>query len=146
MPNWAEIALVLIGGGFLSLKLMAVWSHSRCAAHGLINGKLAPNNLSPNSVCSDCEDANIKPIAANGIDSWENLQDAVESLSGSFITIEHNYMHAVFRTPTIGFEADFEARLDTEAQLIHIRSSARVGFSDNGSNRKRVDKLRSILE
>lgn len=146
MPNWAEIVLVILGGGLLSLKLLAVWSHTRCAAHGVIHGKLAPNNLSPNSVCSDGENANIAPLAANDKDIWENLQDAVESLSGRFTSIQHDYIHAVFRTTILGFEEDFEARYDREAKVIHLRSSARVGFTDNGSNRKRVDKLRSILE
>jgi uncharacterized protein (DUF1499 family) len=146
MASILELIAVTAGGGVLSLKLLAVWSHTRNAAHGIIDGKLAPNNPSPNSVCSEGEGANIAPLAVNGLDAWENLQDAVESLSGRFIKIEENYLHAVFKTPIWGFEDDFEARFDREEKTIHLRSASRVGYSDMGSNSKRVEKLKSILE
>lgn len=147
MPNILELFAVCAGGGVLSLKLLAVWSHTRNAAHGIIDGKLAPNNPSPNSVCSEGETANISPLAVSGVkDSWENLQDAVESLSGRFITIEHDYMHAVFKTPLWGFEEDLEARFDREVNVIHFRSASRVGYSDRGSNAKRVENIKRILE
>ena len=146
MLNWVEPVVVLLGGGVLSLKLLAVWSHTRCTAHGVVDGKLAPNNLSPNSVCSEGETANIAPLAAEHVDSWENLQDAVQSLSGRFILTEANYLHAVFRTPVLGFEEDFEARYDNEDNCIHLRSASRVGFSDMGSNAKRVESLKRLVE
>lgn len=146
MLNWVEPVVIMLGGGMLSLKLLAVWSHTRCTAHGVVDGKLAPNNLSPNSVCSEGETANIAPLAAEPLSSWENLQDAVESLSGRFIQIEVNYLHAVFRTPILGFEEDFEARYDNDAQSIHLRSSSRVGYTDMGSNAKRVESLKRMIE
>jgi uncharacterized protein (DUF1499 family) len=146
MLNWVEPVVILLTGGVLSLKLLAVWSHTRCAAHGVVDGKLAPNNLSPNSVCSDGEAPNIAPLVAKHVDTWENLQDAVESLSGRFIVTEANYLHAVFRTPLLGFEEDFEARYDREANTIHLRSASRVGYSDMGSNTKRVEALKRIIE
>lgn len=146
MLSWIEPALVVLGGGFLSLKLLAIWSHKRCAARGLIAGKLAPNNPSPNSVCSEAEGANIAPIAVSDPESWKSLKDAVESLSGRFITTETHYLHAVFRTPLLGFEDDLEARFDSENNLIHLRSSSRVGHSDMGANLKRVEALRRLVE
>lgn len=146
MLNWLEPVVILLTGGVLSLKLLAIWSHTRCAAHGVVNGKLAPNNLSPNSVCSDGDTPNIKPLDAKHAISWEALQDAVESLSGRFMVIEANYLHAIFRTPILGFEEDFEARYDEEANSIHLRSASRVGYSDMGSNAKRIEAIKRILE
>ena len=146
MLNWLEPVVVSLGGGVLSLKLLAVWSHTRCAAHSVVDGVLAPNNLSPNSVCSEGETANIAPLPCKDVDSWENLQDAVESLSGRFIKIEEDYLHAVFRTPLLGFEEDFEARYDKVANCIHLRSASRVGYSDMGSNAKRVESLKRLVE
>lgn len=146
MPDILELLAVIIGGGVLSLKLLAVWSHTRNAAHGIIEGKLAPNNPSPNSVCSEGKTANIAPLRVSEHDAWENLQDAIESFSGRFERIEHDYLHAVFKTPIWGFEDDLEARFDREANLIHLRSSSRVGYSDRGVNRRRVDSLKRILE
>lgn len=146
MANWTEPLLVMLGGGFLSLKLLAVWSHTRSAARGVVDGKLAPNSPSANSVCSEGEGANIEPLSANHEETWESLQDAVESLSGRFITIEADYFHATFRTPFLRFEDDLEARYDREAECIHLRSSSRVGYSDMGTNLKRVKALRRLVE
>ena len=146
MLNWVEFVVIVLSGGILSLKLLAVWSHTRCVAHGIVDGKLAPNNLSPNSVCSEGETANIAPLAAECYEAWDNLQDAVESLSGRFIVIEGNYLHAVFRSPILGFEDDLEARYDVQSKSIHLRSSSRVGYSDMGSNAKRVEALKRLLE
>ena len=146
MLDILELLAVIIGGGVLSLKLLAVWSHTRNAAHGIIKGKLAPNNSSPNSVCSEGETANINPLRVSDSDAWENLQDAIESLSGRFERIEHEYLHAVFKTPLWGFEDDLEARFDRQANLIHLRSASRVGYSDRGTNGRRVDSLKRILE
>ncbi|MEO1855965.1 MAG: DUF1499 domain-containing protein [Rubritalea sp.] len=146
MLSWVEPVVVLVGGGVLSLKMLAVWSHNRSAAHGIVAGKLAPNNLSPNSVCSEGETANIASLAADQLSKWENLKDAVESLSGRFIVTEQDYIHAVFRTPLLGFEEDFEARYDREAKCIHLRSASRVGYADMGSNAKRVESLKRLVE
>ncbi|MFC4992259.1 DUF1499 domain-containing protein [Rubritalea tangerina] len=146
MSSWLEWFAVMLGGGALSLKCLAVWSQTRSAAHGLIHGRLAPNNASPNSVCSEGEAANIAPLKLSGPDTWEDLQDAIESLSGRLITVESHYLHAVFKTPIWGFEDDLEARLDTETGHIQLRSSSRVGYSDTGTNARRVESLRALLE
>lgn len=141
-----EPALVVIGGGLLSLKLLALWSHRRSAARGLVSGTLAPVNPSPNSVSSEGEGANITPLSAQDAAAWEALQDAIEGLSGRLVTSEADYLHAVFRTPVLGFEDDLEARFDTKNNLIHLRSSSRVGHSDMGANLKRVEALKRVLE
>ena len=53
------------------------------------------------------------------------------------------YLRAVFKTRLMRFRDDFEARLDAEAGRIHVRSASRLGYSDLGANRKRVEALRS---
>ncbi|MFC5050803.1 DUF1499 domain-containing protein [Rubritalea spongiae] len=146
MSSILELLAVATGGGVLSLKLLAVWSHTRNAARGIIDGKLAPNNPSPNSVCSEGETANITPLEVKEHDAWENLQDAIESLSGRFMSIQQDYLHAVFKTALWGFEEDLEARFDRDANVIHLRSASRVGYSDMGTNRKRVETLKRLLE
>ena len=57
-----------------------------------------------------------------------------------------DYAHAVWSTSLIGFRDDVELLLDREARAIHVRSASRVGHSDLGANRKRVDALRAAFE
>lgn len=55
------------------------------------------------------------------------------------------YVHATVTT-TLGFVDDLEFRFDPDHQVIHVRSSSRVGHSDLGTNRERLEKLRESLE
>ena len=57
-----------------------------------------------------------------------------------------SYVAATFRSNIFRFIDDFEIRLDTENKLIHIRSASRVGNSDFGANRKRIEKLKALYE
>ena len=43
------------------------------------------------------------------------------------------------------FVDDINVILDADAELIHIRSASRVGHSDFGVNRKRIEALRTEL-
>ena len=41
-----------------------------------------------------------------------------------------------------GFIDDTEFLFDEEKMVIHIRSSSRLGYSDMGVNRSRIEKIR----
>ena len=43
----------------------------------------------------------------------------------------------------MGFVDDVEFVLATEQMVIHVRSAARLGYSDFGVNRKRIESLRA---
>jgi uncharacterized protein (DUF1499 family) len=55
---------------------------------------------------------------------------------------EPTYLRATFRSRLFGYEDDVEFRLDIAAGVVHVRSASRVGHSDFGANRKRVEALR----
>ena len=69
---------------------------------------------------------------------------AVERMGGSVVTESDGYLHATFQTRFFRFVDDVELRLEESEKVIHIRSASRVGGSDFGANRKRVEKLRSL--
>jgi uncharacterized protein (DUF1499 family) len=50
-----------------------------------------------------------------------------------------------FRT-RLGFVDDGEFALERQARVIHVRSASRVGYSDLGKNRGRVEELRRDLD
>ncbi len=61
-----------------------------------------------------------------------------------YIVKENEYsINAVFRIPIFGFKDDVEILLkpDGDNSVLHIRSASRVGHSDLGVNRRRVQKI-----
>jgi len=108
---------------------------------GLKNGKLKPCPESPNCVCSefvDDENHYIDSIILS--DSTEEaIKKAVEvilSMDGEVINGSDDYVHAVFTTPILRFKDDFELRFGDGS--LFLKSSSRVGYSDLGTNRKRI--------
>ena len=55
------------------------------------------------------------------------------------------YLWAAFRSKGYRFVDDLECRMDIDSKVIHVRSASRVGHSDLGVNRKRVEALRSKM-
>jgi len=45
----------------------------------------------------------------------------------------------------LGFVDDLEFCLDEQNNTIHVRSASRLGYSDLGKNRKRVEHIRSAF-
>ncbi len=50
-----------------------------------------------------------------------------------------------FICTTFRFRDDVESFIDRQANVIHFRSASRVGYSDLGANRARMEKLRKAL-
>jgi uncharacterized protein (DUF1499 family) len=46
----------------------------------------------------------------------------------------------------MGFVDDVEFYLDADAKVIHVRSASRLGQSDLGVNRKRIETIRAKLQ
>jgi len=61
---------------------------------------------------------------------------------GRIEEVDDSFLHATFRSSLFRFVDDVSCRLDDENNRIHIRSASRVGYSDFGVNRKRVEQLR----
>lgn len=61
------------------------------------------------------------------------------------VILENNYLHVEFRSAFFRFVDDVEFLIDPEEQLIHFRSASRVGYSDFGVNRDRMERIRKAL-
>ena len=132
-------AVAIIVGGFFYLGQKSQSGE----APGLVNGALAPCPDKPN--CENSEgwnvaDENVKPYSP---EVWESIPAVVPSLGGKIITNTDNYIAAEFTSSVFRFIDDVEFRKAEDA--VHIRSASRVGHSDMGANRKRVEALRSAL-
>jgi uncharacterized protein (DUF1499 family) len=65
---------------------------------------------------------------------------------GGKIQEEHDgYLWTTFTSRLFRFVDDVEFRIVSSEGLIHVRSGSRMGYSDLGVNRRRVEKLRTIF-
>ena len=60
-------------------------------------------------------------------------------------TAEDRYLHATFST-RLGFTDDVYFLFRSSEQKIDIKSTSRVGYYDMGVNRRRVERLRALLD
>lgn len=67
-------------------------------------------------------------------------------MGGKIISRSGPYLHAEFRSKWFRFVDDLECIYNEAEGKIDIRSAARLGYSDFGENRKRVENLRRLFE
>lgn len=120
---------------------------------GLKDGRLALCPNSPNCVCSCGPEADrrnhIEPLrfTDSASEAWQRLLRVVERQPRArVVTRGDNYLHAEFTTALLRFVDDVEFQLDAIAGVIHVRSASRLGRSDFGTNRRRVEALRAEFE
>jgi uncharacterized protein (DUF1499 family) len=112
---------------------------------GVKDGKLAACPGTPNCVNSQSDDAQAKVEALPGV-SIAKIKKVVDGMEGSRIIEENdNYLYAEFKSKLMGYVDDVEFYLDSNANSIQVRSASRLGKSDLGVNRKRVEEIRSKL-
>ena len=103
----------------------------------------------PNCVCSEegtPEDRRVDSFPGSSGDAlacWATLKEVLADAGADVKHDDGVLLHAVFRTPVLRFPDDFLARLDNPGVCIQVRSSSRVGRSDLGTNRRRVERLRA---
>jgi uncharacterized protein (DUF1499 family) len=79
-------------------------------------------------------------------DAWRALIEVVsEQPRATVLESTDAYLYAEFRSRFFGFVDDVEFYLRPEEQTIGVRSASRVGYSDLGANRKRVESIREAL-
>ena len=114
---------------------------------GVQNGRLKACPGSPNCVCSYDNDAEhgIAPIPFTGTpqEAIATIRQIVENYPlTTIIEGNDNYLYAEFTTKLMGYVDDVEFYGDAENSVIQVRSASRLGQSDLGLNRKRVEEIR----
>ena len=112
--------------------------------------RLAACPRKPNCVYSDASGSvhGIAPLAlaVPADEAWRVVEEVIESLPRTrIVDREHGYLHAECRTALLRFVDDLELELREAAGEIAVRSASRLGYSDLGANRARVEDLRSRL-
>ena len=112
-------------------------------------GELADCPDRPNCVCTSATkpDSRIAPIelVEPAGAAQLKLEEIIADMPNSRLVVsQDNYVHAEFRSLVFGFVDDLELLIDERERLIYLRSASRVGYSDLGVNRKRVEELRRL--
>ncbi len=119
---------------------------------GVNQGKLLACPGTPNCVSSQA-DASDKQHFIEAITTDKAPKDAIASLKAIIEAMERstinevtdNYLYAEFASKLMGFVDDIEFYAEPSG-VIHVRSAARLGKSDLGVNRKRVDAIREKFQ
>jgi uncharacterized protein (DUF1499 family) len=143
------LALMLVAVG--QAGFLAGTQPDNLGVHG---SRLAAPALTPNSVSSQSrlypdnpqsQAAYIEPLAFKGEPGAAMARlAAVLVQTGGTVLVEQqeNYLYAQSSTSVLKFTDDVEFWLDPAAGVIHMRSASRLGHSDFGSNRKRLEDIR----
>ena len=141
------------------LPLLAIWiitmplfscSGTRPTNLGVRDGRLTVCPASPNCVSSDAVDGAhaIAPLQliVSSPDGWRAVRKIIDELPRTkIISSTDDYLHAECTSAVFGFVDDLELHLRPAEKLIAARSASRLGYSDLGVNRKRVESLRGVL-
>ncbi len=141
-PAPAQIAM----GG----KSFFSFSGKRPTNLGVKDSKLAVCPGTPNCVNSQAPAADsehfIAPIVykTTSEQAMANLKNVIQNMARTEIITERpDYLYVEFTSALMGFVDDVEFYLDRGANTIQVRSASRLGESDLGVNRKRIEAVRA---
>ena len=116
---------------------------------GVHEGRLTPCPDSPNCVSSQSSDeehfVDPFPYAGSRDAAYQAVISAIQSMKRSrIVSREPNYLRAEFTSAVFRFVDDVEFLFVDDERIVHVRSASRLGYSDLGVNRKRVEALRQL--
>lgn len=136
------IAVLAIGAGSLFVASLA----SRPPAGlGVRGDRLAACPSSPNCVSTQAEDRDhwIRPIDTDHPDPLIVIRQILQQFPRvTVVSDTATYVHAEFRSRLFRFPDDVEFFCSPDTGRIHFRSASRLGHSDLGVNRARMEEIR----
>ena len=140
------VVIVLIVG---ALAMMSIFSRKPTNL-GVTDGRLAVCPASPNCVSTQADDAEhrMQPVsfAGSADEAMQRIKAVVATMPRTkIVTAGDNYLHVEFRSALFRFVDDVEFLIDPDEQLVHFRSASRVGYSDIGANRRRMEQIRKAV-
>jgi uncharacterized protein (DUF1499 family) len=143
-------ALVLITAALFLGGAVGLFSGQRPGNLGAREGRLAPCASTPNCVSSQADPNDsvhyIAPYSLAGPvgSAWSVLVSVVRDQQRSAIVEEKpGYLYAEFTSRLMGYVDDVEFLLNEKSSVIEVRSASRLGSSDFGVNRKRIEAIRA---
>ncbi|WP_017659400.1 DUF1499 domain-containing protein [Baaleninema simplex] len=118
---------------------------------GVKGDRLAPCPSSPNCVSSHSDDSehSIAPLTYDTTSeaAIARLKDLLQTTENAeIIEAKPNYLYAEFTSKLMGFVDDVEFFAPEGEGVVHVRSASRLGQSDLGVNRQRIEDLRKQFD
>ena len=145
--------IVIILGILITISSNLIFPAASWAATlslGVEDGYLSPCPETYNCVVSQNADAThaIAPIAYHTdlVTARETLLKVLSVVPRTeVIQKDDNYIRAESQSRIFKFIDDLEFYFPSDEQVIHLRSAARVGESDLGVNRRRLEQIRLAM-
>jgi uncharacterized protein (DUF1499 family) len=124
---------------------------------GVHDGKLKPPSNTPNSISSQASlypdhpqrtyaDIAPLPMKGNAGATLDRIAGIIEAMDGAkIVKREPGYLYAQFTTRLMKYVDDAEFWFDPDTEVIQVRSASRLGKSDLGVNRERIEFIRQKL-
>ncbi len=132
--------------GFLGFK------SQQGKAAGLVDNALQACPNTPNCVCSESKVSGehfiepLEQVSLSSTDVFSKANSIITQMGGTIVKQEGNYLAATFSSSLFQYVDDLEIRFDEEQKTLHFRSASRVGKSDFGINRKRVESIKKAFQ
>ena len=152
--KWLLVAAALLTVAVFGAGQADLFTGSDPAELGVRDGRLSPPATTPNSVSSQADlypghpqqaYARIAPLLFTGdaATAMKRLANLIRPMYGATVVQDKpDYLYVQFRTPWLGFVDDAEFWLDPAMRVMHVRSASRLGRSDLGVNRQRIEAIR----
>lgn len=111
---------------------------------GKVNSSLPPCPDTPNCVHSQMDTPHsIAPITLKKGDDITTLKKIITREPAATLIVDNpDYLYAEYQSKLFGFIDDVEFIRIERTSTVHIRSASRIGRSDFGVNRRRIEALR----
>ena len=149
--------VLLLALGALAVGQLGLLKGSMPNDLGVSNGRLKPPALTPNSVSSQAAlypdhpqraFADIAPLTLIG--DGQTTLAKIKALAQAradveVVTSEPDYLYLQFTSRLMKYVDDVEFWYDPANKAVQVRSASRLGGSDLGVNRRRVESIRAEL-
>lgn len=155
--RWIVIVMFTLVVGAIIAGQLGLLQGSAPTDLGVHQGKLKGLSSTENSVSSQADFypdhpqrmySKIAPLAVrgDGPTTIAKLKGIVQGMDGARIVADApDYLYVQYTTPLMRYVDDVEFWFDPSANVIQVRSASRLGKSDLGVNRKRIETVRGAM-
>lgn len=153
----AAVVVAAVAVAVLAAGQIGLFAGTPPADLGVRDGRLKAPSTTANSVSSQAmlweghpmqQMAQIAPLPLRGApgEALTRLRLVVQAMPGSEVVLQRaDYLYVRFSTRWLGFVDDAEFWVDPAQRVIQVRSASRLGASDLGVNRARIERIRTAL-